>query len=160
MPAVIAEQYLDRVALRVAREVDVGSDVALLEPCIEDPEVVPDHLGSELLLVVAVREPVGDSLELGSPEGADVADLIEDLAAGFKVLVDQGMQVGVERTYFYFKESGYILKKVIEEAVMAICFRLEEGGFVDELSVEGELIYEGMHHTVYFVLELSGVEGT
>ena len=160
MPAVIAEQYLDRVALRVAREVDVGSDVALLEPCIEDPEVVPDHLGSQLHLVVAVREPVGDSLELGSPEGADVADLIEDLAAGFKVLVDQGMQVGVERTYFYFEESSYILKKVIEEAVMAICFRLEEGGFVDELSVEGELIYEGMHHTVYFVLELSGVEGT
>ena len=88
MPPVIAEQYLDRIALRVAREVDVGSDVALLEPCIEDPEVVADHLASQLLLVVAVREPVGDSLELGSPEGADVADLVEDLAAGFKALVD------------------------------------------------------------------------
>ena len=122
MPPVIAEQYLDRVALRVAREVDVGSDVALLEPCIEDPEVVADHLGSQLLLVVAVREPVGDSLELGSPEGADVADLVEDLAAGFKALVDQGKQVGVEKTYFYFKESSYILQEVIEEAIMAIRF--------------------------------------
>lgn len=66
----------------------------------------------------------------------------------------------MEKTYFYFEESGYILQKVIEEAVMAICFRLGERGFVDELSVEGELIDEGMHHTVYFVLELSGVEGT
>ena len=64
MPAIIAEQYLDRVALRVAREVDVGSDVALLKPCIEDPEVVADHLASQLLLVVAIREPVGDFLEL------------------------------------------------------------------------------------------------
>ena len=112
------------------------------------------------LLVVAVREPVSDSLELGSPEGADVADLVEDLAAGFKALVDQGKQVGVEKTYFYFKESSYILQEVIEEAIMAIRFWLGERGFVDELSVEGELIYEGVHHTVYFVLELSGVEGT
>ena len=88
MPAIIAEQYLDRVALGVARKVDVGSDVALLEPCIEDPEVVADHLGSQFLLVVAVREPVGDSFELGSLKGADVADLVEDMAAGFKALVD------------------------------------------------------------------------
>lgn len=160
MPSVIAEQYLYRFALRIACEIDKGINIALLKSCIQNPEIVSNHLGFKLLIVVNICEPVGDSFEFRGPEGANVADLVEEMTAYFKVLFDNEMQAGLLETIFYFKEICYILQKIVHKVFLAFCFRLEESILVDELGVEGELIYKGMYHTVNVVLQLSGVVGT
>lgn len=72
----------------VAHEVEVGSDISLLEACVQDSEAVGDEFGGELVVVVEVSEDVGDLLQFRGPQGADVADLVEDLGRHCVVLLE------------------------------------------------------------------------
>lgn len=95
MPPVIAEEYFDGVVLVVACKVDVGGDVALLQSGIQDPEVVADRFGLQFLAIVGICQAICDAFEFGCSEGAEVADLIEEVAADFEVFVDGRVQAGV-----------------------------------------------------------------
>jgi hypothetical protein len=80
VPLVIAEEDPHGIVLVIADEVEIGSDVPFLQPCIENSEAMPDLFGLQPLLVVGISETSSDLLELGGLEGADVADLVEDLS--------------------------------------------------------------------------------
>jgi hypothetical protein len=110
--------------------------------------------------VVGIRQAIGDAFELRCSEGAEVADLIEEVAADFEVFVDGGVQTGVWEAVLHGKEGGDIFEKVVEEVVIGVAFWLEGGGLVDELGVEGELLDERVDQSVDMVLQLDGRRGT
>lgn len=95
MPSIIAEQYFYGVILVIAGEIDIRGDIAFLQPRIQDPKVVPNHLCLEFLIIIGISEAVGDVLEFWGSEGAEVAELIEELTADFKISSDDIMQIAV-----------------------------------------------------------------
>jgi hypothetical protein len=88
-----------------------------------------------LLLVVEVRQSICDLLQLRSPQSAIAADLVEDIDSHCPEGSENGQGGDAER-------PADVPEKVGEEVKGAVALDGEGGLFVEELSVEGEILYE------------------
>ena len=111
-----------------------------------------DHFGRKVLFVVELGKIIGNLFEFGCSEGADHANLIENMSAKFQIPFQQflvllilfGKAIGISDI------SDQIRNKIDSQVVLDH----QEGLLVDELGIEGKIFDEifDISEDLYFQL--------
>ena len=115
----------------------MGSNGSFLQPSVQQSEAVADHFGRKVLFVVELGKIIGNLFEFGCSEGADHANLIENMSAKFQIPFQQflvllilfGKAIGISDI------SDQIRNKIDSQVVLDH----QEGLLVDELGIEGKI---------------------